>query len=142
MSEYREYERTLTAVLNSYTQPQVIKYVDGLESLLQDGGFAGRLNIVRSDGGTMSARSTKERPVDIAFSGPSGGAVGRGLPGPARGHADVLTFDMGGTSTDVALCRGGEVAIKREAQLGYYQFQPRGARHPQRRRAAAARSPT
>ena len=127
VSEYREYERTLTAVLNSYTQPQVIKYVDGLESLLGDAGFKGRLNIVRSDGGTMSARSTKERPVDIAFSGPSGGAVGAAYLARRMGVPNVLTFDMGGTSTDVALCRDGEVAIKREAQLGYYQFQARGA---------------
>jgi N-methylhydantoinase A len=127
VSEYREYERTLTAVLNSYTQPQVIKYVDGLESLLGDAGFRGRLNIVRSDGGTMSARSTKERPVDIAFSGPSGGAVGAAYLARRMGVPNVLTFDMGGTSTDVALCRDGEVAIKREAQLGYYQFQARGA---------------
>ena len=127
MSEYREYERTLTAVLNSYTQPQVIRYVDGLESLLQDAGFGGRLNIVRSDGGTMSAKSTKDRPVDIAFSGPSGGAVGAAYLARRAGVPNVLTFDMGGTSTDVALCRDGAVAIKREAQLGYYQFQARGA---------------
>ena len=127
VSEYREYERTLTAVLNSYTQPQVIKYVDGLEALLGEAGFRGRLNIVRSDGGTMSARSTKERPVDIAFSGPSGGAVGAAYLARRMGVPNVLTFDMGGTSTDVALCRDGEVAIKREAQLGYYQFQARGA---------------
>ena len=127
VSEYREYERTLTAVLNSYTQPQVIKYVDGLESLLRAPGSRGRLNIVRSDGGTMSARSTKERPVDIAFSGPSGGAVGAAYLARRMGVPNVLTFDMGGTSTDVALCRDGEVAIKREAQLGYYQFQARGA---------------
>ena len=113
--------------LNSYTQPQVIKYVDGLESLLGDAGFRGRLNIVRSDGGTMSAASTKERPVDIAFSGPSGGAVGAAYLARRMGVPNVLTFDMGGTSTDVALCRDGEVAIKREAQLGYYQFQARGA---------------
>lgn len=127
VSEYREYERTLTAVLNSYTQPQVIKYVDGLEELLGGAGFRGRLNIVRSDGGTMSARSTKERPVDTAFSGPSGGAVGAAYLARTAGVPDVLTFDMGGTSTDVALCLDGEVAIKREAQLGYYQFQARGA---------------
>lgn len=127
VSEYREYERTLTAVLNSYTQPQVIKYVDGLEDLLKRSGFTGRLNIVRSDGGTMSPRSTKERPVDIAFSGPSGGAVGAAYLARRLGVPDVLTFDMGGTSTDVALCVGGEVSIKREAQLGYYNFQARGA---------------
>jgi N-methylhydantoinase A len=75
----------------------------------------------------MSARSTKERPVDIAFSGPSGGAVGAAYLARRVGVPDVLTFDMGGTSTDVALCVDGEVAIKREAQLGYYGFQARGA---------------
>jgi N-methylhydantoinase A len=127
VSEYREYERTLTAVLNSYVQPQVIKYVDQLDSELRDGGFAGRFNIVRSDGGTMGAKSTKERPVDIAFSGPSGGAVGAAYLARRMGVPNVLTLDMGGTSTDVALCRDGVVAIKREAQLGYYQFQARGA---------------
>jgi N-methylhydantoinase A len=127
VSEYREYERTLTAVLNSYVQPQVMKYVDHLESELRDGGFRGRFNIVRSDGGTMGAKSTKERPVDIAFSGPSGGAVGAAYLARRMGVPNVLTLDMGGTSTDVALCRDGAVAIKREAQLGYYQFQARGA---------------
>ena len=62
MSEYREYERTLTAVLNSYVQPQVTKYVDHLESQLRDEGFSGRFNIVRSDGGTMSAKATRTAP--------------------------------------------------------------------------------
>lgn len=127
VSEYREYERTLTAVLNSYVQPQVIKYIDHLESQLDDEGFKGRLNIVRSDGGTMSAKATTERPVDIAFSGPSGGAVGASYVSRMIGVPNVLTFDMGGTSTDVALCNDGEVAIKREAELGYFQFQARGA---------------
>ena len=75
----------------------------------------------------MSARSTKERPVDIAFSGPSGGAVGAAYLARRIGVPNVLTFDMGGTSTDVALCRDGQVSIKREAQLGYYNFQARGA---------------
>ncbi len=127
VSEYREYERTLTAVLNSYVQPQVTKYVDHLESELREGGFEGRFNIVRSDGGTMSAKATKDRPVDIAFSGPSGGAVGAAYLARQMNVPNVLTFDMGGTSTDVALIRDGEVAIKREAELGYYQFQARGA---------------
>jgi N-methylhydantoinase A len=127
VSEYREYERTLTAVLNSYVQPQVTKYVDHLESQLRGEGFTGRFNIVRSDGGTMSAKATKARPVDIAFSGPSGGAVGAAYLARQMDVPNVLTFDMGGTSTDVALIRDGEVAIKREAELGYYQFQARGA---------------
>jgi N-methylhydantoinase A len=127
MSEYREYERALTAVLNSYVQPQVLKYVDHLQSELRDEGFTGRFNIVRSDGGTMSAKATKERPVDIAFSGPSGGVVGAAYLARQAGVPNVLTLDMGGTSTDVSLCVDGSVTIKREAQLGYYQFQARGA---------------
>jgi N-methylhydantoinase A len=127
MSEYREYERALTAVLNSYVQPQVLKYVDHLQSQLEDEGFTGRFNIVRSDGGTMSAKATKERPVDIAFSGPSGGVVGAAYLARQAGVPNVLTLDMGGTSTDVSLCVDGAVTIKREAQLGYYQFQARGA---------------
>ena len=127
MSEYREYERALTAVLNSYVQPQVLKYVDHLQSQLQDEGFTGRFNIVRSDGGTMSAKATRDRPVDIAFSGPSGGVVGAAYLARQAGVPNVLTLDMGGTSTDVSLCVNGAVTIKREAQLGYYQFQARGA---------------
>ena len=64
-------------MLNAYAKPQVTKYVDGLEAAARRGaGFSGRLDIVRSDGGTMCTTSTKERPVDIALSGPSGGAVG------------------------------------------------------------------
>jgi N-methylhydantoinase A len=127
VSEYREYERALTAVLNSYVQPQVLKYVDHLQSELGEEGFTGRFNIVRSDGGTMSAKATKDRPVDIAFSGPSGGVVGAAYLARQAGVPNVLTLDMGGTSTDVSLCIDGAVTIKREAQLGYYQFQSRGA---------------
>jgi len=126
VSEYREYERTLTAVLNAYVQPQVITYVDGLERLLGEESFGGRLNIVRSDGGTMSTLATKERPVDTAFSGPSGGVVGAAWLARRIGAPNVLTLDVGGTSTDVSMCVDGAVTIKRDAQLGYYQFQSRG----------------
>lgn len=126
MSEYREYERTLTAVLNAYVQPQVIRYVDGLERLLGDDGFSGRLNVVRSDGGTMSTLATKERPVDTAFSGPSGGVVGAAWLARRIGAPNVLTLDVGGTSTDVSVCVDGSVTIRRDAELGYYQFQSRG----------------
>jgi N-methylhydantoinase A len=126
VSEYREYERTLTAVLNAYVQPQVMIYVDGLERLLGEESFGGRLHIVRSDGGTMSTLATKERPVDTAFSGPSGGVVGAAWLARRIGAPNVLTLDVGGTSTDVSMCVDGGVTIKRDAQLGYYQFQSRG----------------
>lgn len=126
VSEYREYERTLTAVLNAYVQPQVIRYVDGLERLLGKEGFGGRLNVVRSDGGTMSTLAAKERPVDTAFSGPSGGVVGAAWLAQRIDAPNVLTLDVGGTSTDVSVCVDGDVTIRRDAELGYYQFQSRG----------------
>ena len=115
-------------MLNSYTQPQVIKYVDGLESLLRGGGFAGRLNIVRSDGGTMSARSTKERPVDIAFSGPSGGVVGAAYLARRIGRAERAHLRHGrhvDRRRAVPRRRGRRSSAR--PQLGYYQFQARGA---------------
>jgi N-methylhydantoinase A len=126
VSEYREYERTLTAVLNAYVQPEVIRYVDGLDRLLAAEGFGGRLNVVRSDGGTMSTLAAKERPVDTAFSGPSGGVVGAAYVANQIGAPNMLTLDIGGTSTDVALVIDGAVSIRRDAELGYYQFQSRG----------------
>jgi N-methylhydantoinase A len=126
VSEYREYERTLTAVLNAYVQPEVIRYVDGLDRLLAADGFGGRLNVVRSDGGTMSTLAAKERPVDTAFSGPSGGVVGAAYVANQIGAPNMLTLDIGGTSTDVALVIDGAVSIRRDAELGYYQFQSRG----------------
>ena len=107
VSEYREYERTLTAVLNAYVQPSVIRYVEGLDRLLAAEGFSGRLNVVRSDGGTMSAQATKERPIDTAFSGPSGGVVGAAYVANQIAAPNMLTLDVGGTSTDVALVVGG-----------------------------------
>ncbi|MBV9819687.1 MAG: hydantoinase/oxoprolinase family protein [Solirubrobacterales bacterium] len=126
VSEYREYERTLTAVLNAYVQPEVIRYVDGLERLLGEAGFDGRLGVVRSDGGTMSTLATKERPVDTAFSGPSGGVVGAAWLARRIGAPNVLTLDVGGTSTDVSVCVDGGVTIRRDVELGYFQFQSRG----------------
>lgn len=125
VAEYREYERTLTTVINAYVRPQVIRYIRNLTSTLRDEGFGGRLNIVRSDGGTMSAQAAQDRPVDITFSGPSGGVVGAAYLAREVGVPNVLTLDMGGTSTDVALVRDGTPTIQREVQIGYYQFNSR-----------------
>lgn len=125
VAEYREYERTLTTVINAYVRPQVIRYIRNLTSTLRHEGFGGRLNIVRSDGGTMSAQAAQDRPVDITFSGPSGGVVGAAYLAREVGVPNVLTLDMGGTSTDVALVRDGTPTIQREVQIGYYQFNSR-----------------
>lgn len=122
VQEYGEYERALTTVVNTYARPRVIRYLHGLDSALANRGFKGSLNIVRSDGGTMSTRAAAESPVHIALSGPSGGAIGTAYLAREIGVPDVLALDMGGTSTDVSLVLRGQAAVRRGVRLGYYEF--------------------
>jgi N-methylhydantoinase A len=120
--EYGEYERTLTTVVNTAARPRTILYMRNFESSIEDRQFNGALSIVRSDGGAMSTEAVAERPIQIALSGPSGGVTGAAYLARQIGVPDVLTFDMGGTSTDVSLVLGGEALIRRDIQLGYFQF--------------------
>jgi N-methylhydantoinase A len=123
--EYGEYERTLTTVINDYARPTVIRYLDTLDETLAAEGFNGRMNLVRSDGGLMSSASAKRRPVELALSGPSGGVVGAASLAAKKGVPDVLTLDMGGTSTDVSLVEGGSPSTSRETKVGYREFTSR-----------------
>ena len=120
--EYGEYERTLTTVVNTAVQPRTMSYMRNLESSVAEKKFNGSLSIVRSDGGAMSTDAVSESPIRIALSGPSGGVTGSAYLAREINVPDVLTFDMGGTSTDVSLCLGGETPSRREIQLGYYGF--------------------
>ena len=120
--EYGEYERTLTTVVNTAVQPRTILYMKNFETSIKEKEFAGALSIVRSDGGAMSTEAVAERPIQIALSGPSGGVTGSAYLAREIGLPDVLTFDMGGTSTDVSLVLGGETLVRREIQLNYFQF--------------------
>ena len=120
--EYGEYERTLTTVINTAVRPQTIVYMNNFEDSMKERRFGGTLSIVRSDGGAMSTEAVAERPIQIALSGPSGGVTGAAYLAREIGVPDILTFDMGGTSTDVSLCLGGEALVQREMSLGYFQF--------------------
>lgn len=120
--EYGEYERTLTTVVNTAARPQTTLYMRNFESSIKERNFAGALSIVRSDGGAMSTEAVAERPIQIALSGPSGGVTGAAYLARTIDVPDVLTFDMGGTSTDVSLVLGGEVPVRRDIRLGYFQF--------------------
>lgn len=120
--EYGEYERTLTTVVNNAVQPRTLKYMNGFETSIEEKGFQGSLSIIRSDGGAMSTKATGHRPIQIALSGPSGGVTGAAYLAREIGVPDVLTLDMGGTSTDVSLCLDGEALVQREMALGYFQF--------------------
>ena len=122
LPEIREYERTLTACMNSYVRPKVEGYVGSLEKALADLGMEGEFNILRSDAGLMTTDLTKENPIYAILSGPAGGVAGALFIAQRAGYQDLLTFDMGGTSTDVALCQKGQATIARETELGYFRI--------------------
>ena len=123
--EYGEYERTLTTVINDYARPQVIQYLDDLDVSLEDAGSTAKMNVVRSDGGLMSSTAAKRRPVELALSGPSGGVVGAATIASKKDVPDVLTLDMGGTSTDVSLVEDGTPGTTRQTKVGYREFKSR-----------------
>jgi N-methylhydantoinase A len=118
LPELREYERTVTTVANGYVQPQVRRYIGTLTDRLRDGGVAGELAILRSDGGLSAASAAIEAPVTMLLSGPAGGVTGAVWTAEQCGYRDLITFDMGGTSTDIALVQGLTPRIGRETKVG------------------------
>ena len=116
--EMQEYERTVTTVANSYVRPRVAKYVRNLKSKLSIRGEVVKLHILRSDGGLASAKSSEEFPVNMLMSGPAGGVTGAVWVALQSGFPNLLTADVGGTSTDVALIQNGEPRLRRETTVG------------------------
>ena len=117
--EMQEYERTETTVVNSYVRPEVATYVRNLQAALEErmGGNT-QLAILRSDGGLASARAAEESPVNLLMSGPAGGVSGAIYFCSRAGFDNILTFDMGGTSTDVALIQNSKARVRRETIVG------------------------
>jgi N-methylhydantoinase A len=117
--EMQEYERTETTVVNSYVRPEVATYVNNLQAALKQrmGDDVG-LSILRSDGGLASGRAAAESPVNLLMSGPAGGVAGAVYFCSRAGYDNILTFDMGGTSTDVALIQDGKARVRRETIVG------------------------
>jgi N-methylhydantoinase A len=117
--EMQEYERTETTVVNSYIAPEVAGYLGNLQTSLERlMGDELQLSILRSDGGLASSRAAAESPVNILMSGPAGGVAGAAYFTHRTGFENVLTFDMGGTSTDVALVQNSKARIRRETRVG------------------------
>jgi len=107
--EHREYERTTTTWADAALHPVIGPALGALDAALRERwGPASRLRVMRSDGGTASAQAAAARPVHLALSGPAGGLSSARSLADARGDLAILTLDMGGTSTDVALLPGGE----------------------------------
>lgn len=117
--EMQEYERAETTVVNAYVLPEVSLYVNNLQAAIKKTlGDATQLSILRSDGGLASARAAAESPVNLLMSGPAGGVAGAIYFCSRAGYKDILTFDMGGTSTDVALIQDSRARVRRETLVG------------------------
>lgn len=117
LPEMREFERTLTTVANSYVRPVVSRYLSNLQSELSTRGIDAHLHVLRSDGGLMSVDAAKDAPVNMLMSGPAGGVTGALWLAHQAGYTNLLTLDMGGTSTDVALVQGGQPIVRRETTV-------------------------
>jgi len=116
--EMQEYERTITTVANSYVRPKVAEYVKNLQNGLKKMRKDIKLQILRSDGGLASAKATSDSPVNLLMSGPAGGVSGAIWIAKQAGFENILTFDMGGTSTDVSLVKDGIAEQSRETSVG------------------------
>jgi N-methylhydantoinase A len=110
LPEFREYERTSTVVMNAYLQPVMQKYLRNLQDRVSAGGYGGRtqsnLFVMQSSGGITAADTAIRQPVRTVLSGPAGGVVGAATMARRSGLKRIVSFDMGGTSTDVALIDG------------------------------------
>ncbi|HEY4134524.1 MAG TPA: hydantoinase/oxoprolinase family protein [Alphaproteobacteria bacterium] len=111
LREYREFERTSTAVLNAYVGPRVSAYIDRMHRYLADGGFSGNAMIMQSNGGTMTFDLAKSQPVRTMESGPVGGTVAAAHIAAKSGFKNVVAFDMGGTTAKISIVRDGRMEI-------------------------------
>lgn len=116
--EAREYERGIVTVLNAYVQPIMSRYVQALRRDAERVGLRTKLYLTRSNGGVMSAETAATLPVQTLLSGPAAGVVGAAFVGRACGVLDAITCDIGGTSADVSIIRGGEPVHSTDAGIG------------------------
>lgn len=115
--EYREYERTSTAVLDAYIKPIMRSYLRELEEELDQRSFEGRFLLSRSGGGAMTASAAREQPVNLILSGPAGGVVGAAGFSKLIGRPNLITIDMGGTSLDASLVLEGSPVLYHGAEF-------------------------
>lgn len=119
LSEFREYERGTTAAVNATVQPVLRRYLKRLTDRLGAGGYARTLLVMQGNGGTISAERAADQAVNTVMSGPASGVMAAAYTARAAGFANVLTYDMGGTSSDVGLIIDGIPSIHSELDLEY-----------------------
>ena len=116
-AEYREYERTNTTVVDAYIKPVMVRYIERLVSELESGGLEPRPFLMQGSGGMVTADRATERPIGTLSSGPAAGAIAAAKIARKAGFEDIVTFDVGGTSTDVALIHGGQPYLSTQKQV-------------------------
>ena len=128
--EIREYQRTNTTVANAYVQPRVRRYIESLTDGLARGGYAGPLHIMQSNGGFAGPDASSTYPVRLIESGPAAGAVAAADYGRSTGEADLVSFDMGGTTAKIAVLKGGEPRIATELEVARVHRFKAGSGYP------------
>lgn len=121
--EHREFERSMTTILNAYLAPVVEVWIDKLEGTLRERGFAGEVVLTRSDGGGMTCEMVKKAPINTLLSGPAGGVIGGMFIANNFNHPNLITMDVGGTSYDVCLIKSGQVRTEQVTNIGGYACQ-------------------
>jgi N-methylhydantoinase A len=125
LAEFREFERFATTVVNSSLMPIMDRYLERFENGVRELGVPSVPRVMQSNGGAVSPAAVRRMPVNTFFSGPAGGVIGtRGL-GKQIDVPDLITFDMGGTSTDVCLIRGLNPAQKSQREMGGFPVRTR-----------------
>ncbi|MEO8527210.1 MAG: hydantoinase/oxoprolinase family protein [Caldimonas sp.] len=124
VAEYREYERGTTAAVNAAIQPVLHRYIERLQGELRARGFARELLVMQGNGGTVSAAIVTEHAVATVMSGPASGVIAAAATAMQAGarpgeFGNVVTYDMGGTSSDVALVLGGQPSVSSDLELEY-----------------------
>jgi len=119
LSEYREYERGVTAAVNASVQPVLDRYLSRLRKELGTKGFDRDLLVMQGNGGTISSQLIAEAAVNTVMSGPASGVMAAAYTGRASGHPNLITYDMGGTSTDVGLIENAVPQVSGELELEY-----------------------
>jgi len=115
--EFREYERASTTLLSAYVQPVIDGYLDRFARTLADDGFAGRFTVMQSNGGRLPADAMRKSAITALYSGPAAGVVGATRQVERSGFRNLVTFDMGGTSTDVCLVENGRPSLASETEI-------------------------
>jgi N-methylhydantoinase A len=119
LSEYREFERGVTAAVNASVQPVLDRYLSRLRHELSGRGFDRDILVMQGNGGTISSRLIARTAVNTVMSGPASGVMAAAYTGRACGHSHLITYDMGGTSTDVGLIENAVPQVSAELELEY-----------------------